>query len=449
MWYSGNAPAGKQLRLELQQRLEEGYIVPDELKKSIEAVTDDSPNESFRIAYDALAHLSKDPAFRFVEPSTLEEIREARPASRMKAATLPYDREELLNRYHGAWLGRCVGCALGKPVETMGMWEGGHRAIRTYLEMRGDWPLRDYFSNAKMDGSSKLICPQSTRENIGFMESDDDIRYTLIGMMIFERFGKDFTSHQIAELWHETLTLGQVFTAERQALLNYGVYLNALPAEFFDPEFTSTFNNPYREWIGAQIRADFFGFMAPGNPEKAAEYAWRDACWTHRKNGIYGAMFIAAMEAAAFVTSAPEKLIQAGLGEIPENCRLAYEIRELMKVIPKYSDMDEFMEYMDKRFATMSPVHTINNAIICAAALFYGKMIPERCVCEAVVAGLDTDCNGATVGAITGIAAGFRDFGGTLAGRLNNLIKSEMLAFGDIRISEVTRRTLALYEKLA
>ncbi|NLF93313.1 MAG: ADP-ribosylglycohydrolase family protein [Oligosphaeraceae bacterium] len=446
MWYSGYSPASKLLCLELQQRLEEGYIVPDELKKSITAVAANSPDEFFRTAYAALEHLALDPAFPFVEPNALEEIRQARPASRMKAVSLPYGREELLNRYHGAWLGRCVGCALGKPVESLGM-GGRHQAIRTYLKMRGEWPLRDYFSNTEVDGSAKLTCPQSTRENIGFMESDDDIRYTLLGMLIFEQFGKDFTSRQIAQLWHRTLTLGQVCTAERQALLNYAVYLSALPAESFDPEFTSTCNNPYREWIGAQIRADFFGFMAPGNPEKAAEYAWRDACWTHRKNGIYGEMFIAAVEAAAFATRDPEKLIQAGLGEIPANCRLAHEIRAALKVMPDYRDMDGFMEYLDQRFATMSPVHTINNAVICAAALFYGKMAPERCICEAVTAGLDTDCNGATVGAITGIAAGFRDFGGTMAGKLNDLIKSEMLAFGDIRISELARRTLALLEK--
>lgn len=121
MWYSGYSPASKLLCLELQQRLEEGYIVPDELKKSITAVAANSPDEFFRTAYAALEHLALDPAFPFVEPNALEEIRQARPASRMKAVSLPYGRGELLNRYHGAWLGRCVGCALGKPVESLGM----------------------------------------------------------------------------------------------------------------------------------------------------------------------------------------------------------------------------------------------------------------------------------------------------------------------------------------
>ena len=88
------------------------------------------------------------------------------------------------------------------------------------------------------------------------------------------------------------------------------------------------------------------------------------------------------------------------------------------------------MAYMDDDFGTMSPVHTINNAVLCAAALIYGKMNPDACVCEAVTGGLDTDCNGATVGAIAGIVAGRRYFGGTLAARLNDTIKAE---FGELR----------------
>ena len=93
----------------------------------------------------------------------------------------------------------------------------------------------------------------------------------------------------------------------------------------------------------------------------------------------------------------------------------------------------------------MSAVHTIGNAVICTAALIFGQKNPDRSVCEAVTGGLDTDCNGATVGSISGIIAGGKKFGGILAPRLNNLVKSGIPAVGDITITELAERTTKIY----
>jgi len=55
-------------------------------------------------------------SFPYVEPSTLDEIRAERPDGPRRMA-LNLTNDQMLDRIHGAWLGRAAGCTLGKPVE--------------------------------------------------------------------------------------------------------------------------------------------------------------------------------------------------------------------------------------------------------------------------------------------------------------------------------------------
>ena len=62
-------------------------------------------------------------------------------------------------------------------------------------------------------------------------------------------------------------------------------------------------DNCFLNWIGADIRSDPWGYAAPGYPEKAAEIAYRDAYVSHRRNGIYAAMYFSAAISAAFTVN--------------------------------------------------------------------------------------------------------------------------------------------------
>ena len=59
-----------------------------------------------------------------------------------------------------------------------------------------------------------------------------------------------------------------------------------------------------------------------------------------------------------------------------------------------------------EEFGGYHRVHTINNAAIVALALLWGAGDFSRALSLAVTAGLDTDCNGATVGSVMGAMLG-------------------------------------------
>ncbi len=440
------------LKEEFIQRTDEGCDIPRELREDFAALDAEaaSDNEVWRV-YEALMAVPDDDNLAANEPNELEAIRRLRPDGPRDLRWKP-ESNELVDRMHGAWIGRCVGCALGKPVEHMGMVRDddgnldGRRQMRAYLEQRNAWPLRDYFPGTDAGDGKRLVCERSWRENIAYMESDDDLRYTCVGLRIVEDCGPDFTWKDVARKWIDNITVPYFCTAERQAVLNY-LERARYGADDADIPWIRRFRNPYREWIGAQIRVDGYAWAAAGKPELAAEFAFRDACWTHERNGIYGAMFCAAMEAASFVESDPKRLVEIGLSEIPRRCRLAEAVRQCLEWVDFFEDWEPCMGNVEKTFPKMHAVHTINNALICVLSLFYGKMDTTETPAIAVMCGLDTDCNGATVGGMAGAISGARAFGGELAARLNDTLKPEILSLPEaITLTELARRHARVWE---
>lgn len=442
MLTTGYFDALRLLRDEVIQSEYEGYIVSDSIKERIAELHPDadiSSETAMEGLFEEMRRLPKDPSFKYVQPNNLEDIRKERPDGPRKMK-MKLSEKELSDRLHGAWTGRICGCALGKPVEG---WR--YEKIKDLLLEQGEWELDNYFKSKE----GVTHCPASCRENIEYMEPDDDVHYTLIGLKVLENKGPDFTWEDIPKTWNSSLPYSGICTAETQAILNYNMKTPRNTGgrhSFTTPEFTRRFRNPYREWIGAQIRGDGWAYACAGKPELAAEFAWRDACWTHTANGIYGEMFAAAVIAAAFAESDPHKLIDIGLSEIPANCKLAEAIRESIVFIKKSKNFEDFIKWLYKKYEKMSWVHTVNNALIVVMSLFYGKMNPDKSICISVMGGLDTDCNGATVGSIVGAATGYKNFGGKLAAPLHDTIKPLVFGFQQTTGRELTERTLKVWK---
>ncbi len=268
------------------------------------------------------------------------------------------------------------------------------------------------------------------------MARDDDIDYTIINLHILENYGLSFTAMNVGEAWLHLLPYMQVYTAERAAYRNL---VNGL-----EPPEVAIYMNPYREWIGAQIRADIWGYVAPGNPELAAELAYRDASLSHVKNGIYGEMFVSAMISAAFATSNVEEIIEIGLSVIPKKSRLTEAIRDVLKWNKEYDDWRDTWSKILEKYGHYHFVHTINNAAIVAMGLLYGGGDYEKSISISVMGGWDTDCNGATTGSIMGIILGAKSMPDKWIKPLNNNVKSFVIGYDNSKISDLAKRTLRI-----
>ncbi len=420
------------LKDECTERFEEGYeINVDEFRKWIERA--DSIEELLRI-YEDIQSLDMRKGYEYVEPSTLAEINKERP-SRYDRFSVDLSQEELKDKVLGGWLGRCAGCMLGKPVEG---WTRDQ--IRKALSDIDEYPLRKpYFPFEAFRYAEKgrrEYARALTRGNISRAERDDDIDYTILNLLVYEKRGCNFTTEDIAGEWLMRLPYHMTYTAERVAYRNLIIGLS--------PPDTAIFLNPYREWIGAQIRADLWGYVNPGDPERALEYAFRDARLSHTKNGIYGEMYMAALISLAYTHDDPLGLVEEGLKAIPARSRLAEAIRYVISLYRRGLEWEETITEILAKYGSYHFVHTINNAALVVAALLWGEGDYGKTITYAVLSGLDTDCNGATAGSIMGVMLGASRLPEEWVKPLNDTVASALCGLAELRISDLAKRTLKL-----
>jgi ADP-ribosylglycohydrolase len=441
------------IEVEHQQCEEEGRdlsSVEDEFAKVLSLDLEDLSNQAAAQALlDKTIELPLRSGYEFVEPSDLQSIRAARPQDRPQLAPWKGSDAELLDKLHGAWSARVAGCLLGKPVE------GWHRPrFYSLLKETDNWPLRTYLrrDTASSEAQEKH-CIAADNKASSFADLvekstpraapiDDDTNYTTTGLAILQRYGADFSPANVAEFWMQDMPLFATCTAERVAYRNFCNLVSA--------PHSASFRNPYREWIGAQIRADFWGYANPGNPERAAEWAWRDASISHVKNGIYGEMWAAAMIAASFVTEDIEAIIRAGLGEIPVHCRLADAIK---KVLSWHHDGISYDEACEKIHGTWDETrahdwcHTISNAMIVTLGLLWGEGDFAKTICRAVQPAFDTDCNGATTGSIVGIISGRKNLDESWIETFGDRLRTSVAGYPLVELSQMARETAELVGK--
>jgi len=341
-------------------------------------------------------------------------------------------------RIRAAWEGRVSGCLLGKPVEVLSF-QQGRAGLESYLRQADALPLRDYvplIEGTLVDRLGRACC----RGHMVRAEPDDDINYTVLALLLLEDKGAAFDTADVARAWLRLLPAGTTWTAERDA---YRTLLTRMADEFVNGadagfDLAECSDNAHNEWIGAQIRADLYGWVCPGRPALAAELARRDASLSHRDEGIHGAAYVAALGAAIPSSANLDAAIDLALEQIPGGSEAAAAVR----LGHELAGRADAVERLHKHYADLPPVHTVNNLAVVVWALCSAGSDFGAAIGNAVMAGWDTDCNGATVGGLFGLtgAAVPPAWTDPWAGRIG----VSLAGYAELQLDDIVARTVAI-----
>ncbi|HMF31391.1 MAG TPA: ADP-ribosylglycohydrolase family protein [Candidatus Lokiarchaeia archaeon] len=324
------------------------------------------------------------------------------------------DDDFFFDKCHGSWVGKVTGSTYGMPFEG----KNPRWLAKTYKQVAG-W---------------------QKRHGAGGGVINDDEQFELVALICLEQEGYDaFTVDMLARYWAEYLNPKFIFTAEKQVVENWAQ--GVPPAESALPA-----NNPWWDFIGAQMKGELFGQLAPGNLEEATRLAKIDGAVAHHGIGVDGEVFVACMVSQGMVSST-----------IPTRAELADHIRvaldhctpgnvyvDLMEhvlawsagnpeplgwktvfekvenwwreeILPVLIDQEESAPTHPERKSilmscAMNPwgvCHVLPNAGIVAIALLYGAGDFGQSLQIAAMMGYDADCNVGNCGGILGAYYGY------------------------------------------
>ena len=268
---------------------------------------------------------------------------------------------------------------------------------------------------------------------------NDDITYELALLEAYVAHGKETTAKDISDMWLKHIITG--WSAEEMALRN--LRCGILPPE------SGRFNNPFNEWIGAQMRGAILGQLYPGNVKEAARAAWMDASISHNRNGILGEVFNAIMTSMAFVEEDIHKIIEDAVNLMPEDSEYGQVVRFALEQCKNNTNHEEAWAPCEEKYQRYNWIHAYPNAAAEIVALWFGdkEMTKTLSICGAC--GQDVDCNAAQVMTIVGTMIGRENFDEYWTAPFGEEIDTYVRGMKKLNLKDLVKKTSDVARTLA
>jgi ADP-ribosylglycohydrolase len=342
------------------------------------------------------------------EPETWEAYRCALPdALPLGRGTI--DSATYVDRVKGAWLGKCIGTALGDPVEG---WTS--EAIRK--------------AHGRID--RYLVDPKT---------ENDDTAYPILVLHALDEFGAGFTSEQLALEWVEHLPFA--YTAEQVALEN-------IKAGLMPPK-SRWRGNPCGAWVGGQMRGEIHGLIAPLSPDVAAQYAFRDAVISHYREGVHGEVYTAVLISLAFESPPAEDLLRQALAFVPRGSSFAATVEQAIDWCHRYGEWEGVARAIERGLERYHWIHTLPNVACVICGLLLGEGDFEQTILTTLACGYDADCSVGQAAALLGALVGAERLPAKWRDPIGEILDTYVIGFEQIGIDALTAWTAHWGERIA
>ena len=348
------------------------YAEPAErwIEKGIQAYEKNDMGELFRVT----AHIKyltttaeknpSSPYWQFDEFSSWDQYLET--VSFPDIVEVDDQSETYAHQIYSGWLGKLIGSGLGSALEGF--------TTDQIIKLYGD--VRSYVRK-----------PASL---------SNDITYELAFLRTFEEKGYGISALDIADEWVSSIPF---------ALDAEDIALRSINLGYYPPE-SGRLNNPFTDWVGAQMRGSICGMVAPGDPKEASRLAWMDGSVSHYNNGILGEVFNAIMTSRAFVQPDIRKLVEEAVNLLPANSEYYQTISAVLTICRNSSDYMSAWRLCESLLEKYHWSHVYPNAAAEVVALWFGDGSFDETMHIIAMAGREVDCNASQIATILGIAKG-------------------------------------------
>ncbi len=320
----------------------------------------------------------------------------------------PYTEEEMFEKVHAGWQAQIAGAALGTIIE-------GYSSDQLKKAF-GD--IRDY-----------LRTPSTY---------NDDVLFELAFLEACLEKGRQVTSADIGLEW-----VGRIeytWTAEEAAFKNLkrGIF----------PPVSAALNNPWREWIGAQMRGSVCGMVAPGNPALAARLAWTDGTVSHVNNGVLGEVFNAILVSLAYVESDVRELLEKTIHMMPPKSEYYSVVKFAWDACVRCGNWEDAWKACEEKYKRYNWIHTYPNAAAEVVSLYFGRNDFDECMYICAMCGQDVDCNAGQIGTVYGIMQGYAGIDVRWTKPFDDRFDSLMRGYEHTTVSHLAGQVLKAIEKI-